>query len=219
MKMGCKRKYFVIGHNKTATTSIHKIFKSNGVASYHQGNWPWQSSKFCAFSDANTGVDMSVATFKEKLAWYPNAMFILNIRPLHDWLISRFRHGERYNSGWAWPPSTEKCMNWIRHQTKHHGEILEFFKDRPQQLVVVDISKPNWIGFLCNELGFKNIKNIHKHRTGKKKVNPKITDVVNSTFEELGYDEGQKYASLFRENSIETKALVEKYRNNLEVES
>ena len=59
-------KLFVIGFNKTATSTLHQVFINNHISSYHGKDWDTQS--YQAFSD--------LANFK-KVKWldsqYPKA--------------------------------------------------------------------------------------------------------------------------------------------------
>jgi len=46
---------------------------------------------------------------------YPNGIFILNVRKMDKWLISRLKHGLRSGQrhSWARPVSINKCSEWI----------------------------------------------------------------------------------------------------------
>ena len=82
-------KYFVIGFNKTATTSFHHLFLKNNLTSQHAGGI-WDTDKFKCFSDNG-----NLNNYKELDLKYENSIFILNVRHLDKWLISRFKHGLR----------------------------------------------------------------------------------------------------------------------------
>jgi len=43
-------KYFVIGHPRCGTTSLHRLFEANGLRSFHDSK-DWQTDRFDAFSD------------------------------------------------------------------------------------------------------------------------------------------------------------------------
>jgi hypothetical protein len=209
--MTSKQKYFVIGENKTATSTIHRLFLSNNIPSYHGGEWPWQDSEFDAFSDGNIGPDLSVSSIISHgyLDVYPDAIFILNVRPFFDWVYSRLRHGKRYKQEWAWPGTINKCKHWISLLEAHHRNVLTFFKDKPQQLIVVDISEPKWIQFLCEELGLGAV-DLHCHASKRIHGEAKMKSMATAAFKELGYSDKQ-------DDSIigDARTLVHNYRNNL----
>jgi hypothetical protein len=94
-------KYFVIGFNKTATLTFHELFLQNGLSSYHDGDSKfrglvpkgtinWNTDLHTCFSDNGNYQDYKLLDTK-----YPNSIFILNVRRLDEWLVSRFKHGLR----------------------------------------------------------------------------------------------------------------------------
>ena len=76
------KKYFVIGFNKTATTTFHNLFLKNNLTSQHSTRW--NTDKYACFSDNGP-----VNNYKELDLKYENSIFILNVRELDKWLISR----------------------------------------------------------------------------------------------------------------------------------
>ena len=85
------KKYFVIGFNKTATTTFHNLFLQNNLKSQHMKSRYWDTSTYDCFSDITSGDNI----WKNLDKIYTDAVFILNIRNLDKWLISRFKHGLR----------------------------------------------------------------------------------------------------------------------------
>jgi len=111
-------KVFFIGFNKTATTSFHKFFESNGYKSFHHskvldnekkylGNTIRQNleknikllhtidaqdvySDFC-FCKNNVYFEAN-EHFNLLDVQYPNSYFVLQIRNENDWIKSRFNH-------------------------------------------------------------------------------------------------------------------------------
>lgn len=77
---------------------------------------------------------------------------------------------------------------------------------KPNKLIV-NIDKPNWIDYICSELGFKNNNNIVSHNVHKtdetNNSHKEIVTLVNSTLDELEYD---RNISL-----ISDKELLNKY--------
>ena len=120
------KKYFVIGFNKTATSTFHNLFLKNNLTSQHTTKW--NTDKYACFSDNG-----NLNNYKELDLKYENSIFILNIRELDKWLISRFKHGLRNKQNWAYPYTREKCIRWIKDREKYHMEILDYFTERPEK--------------------------------------------------------------------------------------
>lgn len=194
-------KYFVIGFNKTATSTLHNLFLKNNLKSQHGKSKTWDTSKYDCFSDITSGHKI----WKELDKKYKNAIFILNVRELDEWLISRFKHGERANKkpNWAYPCTPELCEKWIYLREKTHLEILDFFSKKTNKLIIININKKNWITYLCSQLHFKNnnIDSKNKHKTNKEHTN--IIKVVNNTLEKLNYDK--------KTTLISDKKILNKY--------
>ena len=92
---------------------------------------------------------------------YPESRFILNTRDIDNWINSRLKH----ESGWVIHNSKIKKLDpkplyyetqlnfyncsskeelidlWKDEWNKHHQDVLEYFSDRPDDLLVFDIEK------------------------------------------------------------------------------
>lgn len=176
-----KKKYFVIGFNKTATFTLHKLFQLNHINSYHGINWNLEKSD--AFADNGEFQD-----FKKIDKDYPNSIFILNTRPLEKWIISRFEHGEREKhvyakngSHWAYPTSEYLGKDWSLERNNRHLEILDYFKERPEKLIIINIELPNWEKFICYRLSFPNSKVGIRNRIPRSSNYQYIKTVVRNT--------------------------------------
>lgn len=95
--------------------------------------------------------------------WYPNSKFILTIREEKDWFKSVNRHiGDLKNPMHEWiygkgkglPKNNEK--NTIEVYNNHNTKVMEYFKDRPNDLLIIDFSKNQGWKEICNFLN-KNI--------------------------------------------------------------
>ena len=128
-------KYFVIGFNKTATVTFHNLFCENKLKSQHDGS-KWETDKYTCFSDNG-----NLRNYRELDLKYKNSIFILNVRELDNWLISRFKHGLRRGKkpNWAYPCTREKCIKWVNEREKFHMEILDYFTERPKKIIIVNI--------------------------------------------------------------------------------
>ena len=204
-------KYFVIGFNKTATSTFHYLFIKNKLKSQHKKSEIWNTSKYDCFSDITSGHDI----WKKLDKKYKNAIFILNVRELDKWLISRFKHGLRFKkiqgkekknySNWAYPCTQELCRKWINMREKTHLEILNYFSERTNKLIIINIDRKGWEKFLCSQLNFNNYnidsKNINKTENIEEHRN--IVKIVDETLTKINYD---KKTILFPD-----KELLNKY--------
>ena len=91
-------KVFCIGFNKTGTTTLHRILQDQlSYRSAHKPRWTdWSITRnrpeldqFDAFSDGGC------ASIKNLDELYPEAIFVLNTRPLRHWVLSRYKAVER----------------------------------------------------------------------------------------------------------------------------
>lgn len=184
------KKYFVIGFNKTATSTFHNLFLENNLTSQHSTHW--NTDEYACFSDNG-----NLNYYKELDLKYEDSIFILNVRELDKWLVSRFKHGLRDKKNWpnrpswAYPYTREKCIEWINEREKYHMEILDYFTERPEKIIIVNIDREGWIKYLCSQLHFKNnnIESKNVHNTNYNDKDQKnICELVNKTLEEVNYD-------------------------------
>ena len=207
-------KIFVIGFNKTATTTFHKLFLANNLKSEHRT--VWHPENFDCFSDNG-----NLNNFKELDKTYPDATFILNVRSLDKWLASRiaFCYKEYLKNdkpNWGYPCNMEMCKSWIEQRQAHHLEVLEYFKDRPDKLIIINIEKDNWEEYISDIFGF-NVKNVPPEKVNtkfKKETIPGIFTAIDETFNELGYRDRQKKNFLLRYPKLARK-YIKIYRNNI----
>lgn len=245
-------KYFVIGFNKTATCSFHKLFEKNYLKSQHYncwdlnifecfsdtGNLPFinldisnniiihgggikelsKISHFCdkyyelKINDTNhpkytkyTKKNILNLIYLEKK--YDESIFILNTRPLRQWLISRFEHGVKYNKPNDFYPYTKELgIQWISDRNNYYNDIFNYFKDKSNKLIIVDICLPNWINFISNEI---NIIPYECDNNISKKSNEynNIASLVNNIFLELNYDENSQNEELINDKHMKRDVL------------
>lgn len=200
-------KYFVIGCNKTATCTFHSIFLQNKLSSQHTS--VWQTDKYQCFSDNGDLND-----FENLDKNYKNAIFILNVRTLDKWIISRFKHGLANKKKWAYPYTKEKCEGWAKKREEFHLSVLEYFEDRPEKLIIIDIENDNWEEYLCSQLNFE-IRN--RTINNKRSINLKnqdhvnIINLVNSTLDNLNIN---KEAKVIQDENL-LNYYLKIYKNNL----
>lgn len=195
-------KYFVIGFNKTATTTFHHLFLKNNLTSQH--TIKWMTDEYNCFCDGGPHND-----YRELDLKYENSIFILNVRELDKWLISRFKHGLRIRKkpNWAYPCTSDICIHEINRREQYHLKILDYFSKKPNKIIIVNIEREGWINYLCSQLHFKNThidsKNVFK--TTDSEDHKKIIEIVNKTLEDLNYD---KKTILFSNKELLNKYLT-----------
>ena len=207
-------KIFVNGFNRTATTTFHKLFLANNLTSQH--TTVWKPNMFQCFSDNG-----NLNNFKKLDKKYPDATFILNVRSLDKWIKSRIAFGYKYylknnTPNWGYPCSNLMCKTWIEERETHHLELVEHFKRKPHKLIIVNIEKDNWEQYISDILNL-DIKNVPPEKVNpllKKETLPDIFGVLDETFKELGYEEGEKSNILLRDTEL-TNKYTPIYRNNM----
>ena len=209
-------KIFVIGFNKTATTTIHKLFMTNNLKSQHAT--VWDLSNYDCFSDNGNLQD-----FRQLNNMYKDAIFILNIRSLTNWLISRFKHGRRQserlnrNKNWAYPCTSELALQWINDRELYYANVLEYFKDMSNKLIILSIEDSNWKQFISDELGIHNtvFKNRNVIELHDAEYYEHIVNCINDIFTKLNYTNKQQNSLLFASDE-QTNRYLRLYKNNVQ---
>jgi hypothetical protein len=155
-------KIFQIGFNKCGTVSICEFFKKNGLRCCHwedgvladtiNSNYITNQPLLKGYETYDVFTDMEnvsknifiyLTHYKELDKQYPNSKFILNIRPIDNWIKSRINHIE--------PPYLNEFKQitkldeagvielWKHQWNEHIKSVTEYFKDRPDDLLIFDI--------------------------------------------------------------------------------
>ena len=90
-------KIFFIGLHKTGTTTYHALCKAAGVKSVHKVKWLHDretQSEYDCFSDMQDAWDHGKIfdSIRNLTHRWPTARFVLNTRPLLDWVVSVLDH-------------------------------------------------------------------------------------------------------------------------------
>ncbi len=147
---------FCIGFSKTGTTSIDKALSILGYSPIH---WPrahikpkkgWiyyiKKSPYDAFSDAPIYFP---DFFKELDKEFPNSKFILTIRNPES-LVKSWKN---YFSNAPWNiNSEEEKNNLIKKFSDHNKDVIEYFKNKPTQLLVFNVIEGEGWEKLCKFL-------------------------------------------------------------------
>lgn len=157
-------KIFQIGFNKCGTRTIHNFFSRHGIKSAH-----WENNKLADTIHKNyysnlpllTGIDKykvytdmenvhtqiyaHILYYKELDQQYPNSKFILNIRDRDKWIKSRLNHssGKYLRITMNYHNYTEEQVidMWINDWENHIRDIKDYFKDRPNDLLIFNIEE------------------------------------------------------------------------------
>jgi hypothetical protein len=155
---------FGIGMHKTATTSLHRAFQILGFDSLHWGRGEapaiWQEmntvGRSVTLERFFTACDLPIPILYKQLDFvYPGSKFVLTVRDEMKWLNSVQRLWDRrYNpTRWMWdiyPISNtlHKALYGIKdfdpmtmlwHYRQHNAAVKLHFKDRPGDLLVMDM--------------------------------------------------------------------------------
>lgn len=175
---------FVIGFNKTGTTSIHKLFEDNGIPSVHwdQGRLAKMSlinilngdlifsgydNKFNVFSDMFYRTDKFIfegnSLFRQMDNDYPGSFFIYNKRNIEDWVNSKINHRILFSGMTILDlqkkilklSETEEVINfWKKNRQIFEEEIQNYFKNS-KFFIEIDIEDPNFVNKISEFTGIK----------------------------------------------------------------
>ncbi len=169
---------FGIGMHRTATTSLDHAFRALGFDSWHWGTGNearliWEemnaagrsamAEKFYALCD------LPIPLLYRKLdRAYPGSKFILTIRNEQAWIKSlKWLWSDANPDRWTWEafPFSHRIHTALYGQRdfdadvmlarfrRHNAEVLEYFKDRPNDLLAMDMDRGHGWPELCGFLG------------------------------------------------------------------
>lgn len=196
-------KVFAIGFNKSGTTSLHTVFMSMKLISYHGTAWRDCSDMkllrtYDCFSD-------DVPKDLPKLdRLFPNSKFILQVRDLRSWVYSRLAHIQReretgfYGSP-EWELSEYAIRSWIEKRQNHHLFVLSYFQNRPADLLVVNfIRDENAAKKVCNFLGREGLcEKPRENANPDKHIPGHYVEMFTNTLREMGILEQEAEHDLY----------------------
>ena len=163
-----KTKVFYIGFHKTGTTSLEVALKKLGyrvtgsfgtkdpdIAGKAHDTAYATVAHYDAFEDNPWPI-----LYKELDERFPGSKFILTRRPADAWIKSQvkdFATTETPMRRWIYgenagcPEGNEAI--YIARYERHNQEVLEYFKDRPDDLLVIDFPNDEGWSRLCPFLG------------------------------------------------------------------
>lgn len=157
---------FGIGMHKTATTSLCAALRILRFESGHWGNAHWAKAVWTEMKHLGRSVNLErfyaltdtpiPQLYGELDNSYPGSKFILTIRDEQEWLRSVKNHFDsdfnQFSIQWDNDPFTHKIHNHIYGRKtfdadtflavyrRHNSEVIEYFKDRPNDLLMVNVS-------------------------------------------------------------------------------
>ncbi len=173
-------KIFVIGHNKTGTTSLHKLFEKNGYKSLHfeygflshkikmnfLSNMPLlngiEESHLYSDIECPNGISYEYNLFPQLDLQNPNSYFIYNYRNIDDWISSRIKHNfgtylfnckknlQKYY-GLKLGSDKDVIDYWKNLYFKHEGYIKKYFAGK-SNLIFLNIDDEDSKKNLCKYL-------------------------------------------------------------------
>ncbi len=162
-----EQKVFVVGAPKTGTTTAATMLNLLG---YKTSSWPVYRLFHCLQTRDLEGLMAEIRNHDafEDLPWTvlyqavdqacPGSKFILTVRDEEKWLASMLSYNgfwpdpaRRFLMGLAAPAGYEsEHLQWYR---KHNGDVMNWFCDRPTDLLVVDWEKGHAWKEICDFLG------------------------------------------------------------------
>ncbi len=170
-------KVFGIGFHKTGTTSLnvalqqlgYRITGPNGVNDPHIHN---NLDKMChdLVPKYDAFLDNPWPLLYSKLdKSYPDSKFILTMRPVDQWINSIVNHfGDETTPmrqmiyGLGSPKGNETIYK--ERYNQHNKDVLDYFSDRMDDLLILNISEGDGWETLCPFLGKKIIKEDFPHK-------------------------------------------------------
>ena len=173
-----KTKVFCIGLGRTGTSSLTQALINLGYNTWHcpylydSANINNYVNKFDALTELPLCSDYN---FKDLYNMYPDAKFILTIRDEKKWLKSTDKYKWLVNNMVSRCPGYELfCKNFynfdfsIETFKEYNKSVINFFREKEEQLLVMNIPDGDGYEKLCPFLGMKcmnrkfpNRKEIH----------------------------------------------------------
>ena len=162
------RKVFCIGFHKTGTTSLEVALRKLGyrvtgsfgtkdpnIAQKVREMARQIAERYDAFEDNPWPI-----LYRELDEWFPGSKFILTRRPADAWIRSQlkdFATTETPMRRWIYgeeagcPEGNEDV--YVARYERHNREVVDYFRDRPDDLLVMDIPRDARWEALCDFLG------------------------------------------------------------------
>jgi len=171
------RKVFCIGFHKTGTKSLGAALRSLGyrvtgpngtrepdIAEHALTMAAALSHQYDAFQDNPWPL-----FYREMDAMHPGSRFVLTVRPSNDWIRSAVGHFGRNESpmrrliyGPGAPLGNEEL--YVARYERHNSEVADYFRHRPEDLLVMDLAHGDGWARLAPFLGVPVVQAPFPHR-------------------------------------------------------
>tara|TARA_R110002020_G_scaffold207522_2_gene413084 strand:+ start:80 stop:640 length:561 start_codon:yes stop_codon:yes gene_type:complete len=179
-------KVFGIGLSRTGTTSLHEAFKILGLHSYH---YP---QHFESILSSDAAVDVTVAmSYKILDVFFPGSKFVYTVRKIDNWVESMQKYFEATINQMD-DEFANKVNRIVYDRTrfdeedieafkvafeKHHMDVISYFKDRSDDILILDIISGDGWEKLCPFLD-RDIPNVPFPKTNTTNENWKMTQSI-----------------------------------------
>ncbi|UCG35147.1 MAG: sulfotransferase family protein [Candidatus Omnitrophota bacterium] len=156
-----RKKIFGVGLSKTGISSLNEALNILGIKSIHKPREQYLREKekglpyFSTMKGYEGFTDFPCwAIYKELDKLYPTSKFILTVRDPESWFESRKKHYKRRTEEGA-KLNWDISENSVSMMLQHNKEVKEYFKDRPADLLIINIIDGEGWEKLCPFLGKK----------------------------------------------------------------
>jgi hypothetical protein len=112
---------------------------------------------------------------------YPGSKFILTLRPTDQWINSAVNHFQstvrpmhNWIYGVGFPKGNESI--WIERFERHNQEVQEYFKNRPDDLLVINLFEGDGWREICPFLGKKTLRSKFPHSNKRSNIGKNYKD-------------------------------------------
>jgi len=168
-------KYFGIGLSKSATSSLGAAFALLGFQARHY----LREYEYHGKMDMDFYDDLPIPMrYKELDKRFPDSKFIYTNRNVDDWLASCEEHWARKLKVTKsnWPEYRVELFGQLHYDPdtfrntyeQHKCGVIEYFKDRPDDLIIMDICAGDGWDVLCPFVGRAAPKVPFPHKNKRK---------------------------------------------------
>ena len=171
-----RSKIFGLGLSRTGTTTLNDTLIELG---YNVVHYPSEDELWGFHTDGATDIPV-IPVYKELDKKFPNSKFIITIRDKKDWLDSIVPYLER-KRGWNMAQRQVDIRTRVygspfpnRKQAEaayeaHDTDVMNYFRNRKQDLLILDIIGGDSTKLLTDFLGVDPIDPVFKHKNKLKK--------------------------------------------------
>ena len=159
-------KIFGIGLTRTGTTSLTKSLEILGYSAVHCPHSYEEIDKHDAATDTPVAARFPILDYM-----YPNSKFIFTTRDIEDWIhsassISRNKEDPLWKLEGRlilWKSLVFNKEKFIHGYYSHHNFVMDYFKHRAKDLLILPIEEKNKWNLICGFLNKKIPKTYYPH--------------------------------------------------------